>query len=231
MNDEQRFLPPAEVSDLAKELLAKLKARQSAPQTPETQAEAEERHAQFVADEKARQAENELRSWKARLRKCAPISRWECAWEPKPTEAVKAVEAWIASGCQRHMVLFGGVGCGKSVAAACAVKHWVKNGDPVTWLTHDELVSAVLHAYDDRSPRIYRKVVIDDMGRERKPEFADALCDLLDMPDVTILITSNLTTPQFKERYTDPRLLDRLNDSCAGVRIKSPSMRAGNGGF
>jgi DNA replication protein DnaC len=111
------------------------------------------------------------------------------------------------------------------------VKHWTKGGEPVAWLMHDQLVSAVLHSYDENSPRLHRRVVVDDMGRERKAEFADALCDLLDMQDRTILITSNLTTKQFKERYTDARLLDRLNDSCVAVRLTAPSMRSQTGGF
>ena len=69
------------------------------------------------------------------------------------------------------------------------------------------------------------------MGREKKPEFGDALCDLLDAQGHTILITSNLTAQQFKERYRDPRLLTRLDDLCVAVRLRSGSLRAQNGGF
>lgn len=208
------------------------------PLTEGERVEQSDREAKWAAetaarDEAARIAGHEAdeRQWKERLKRSAPIAKWEKAWDPDKTEAVQVVDRWLASGTTRHLVLFGGVGCGKSTAAAYAVKHWVRAREPVAWLMHDQLVSAVMHSYDERSPKLYPRIVIDDMGREKKPEFADALCDLLDMQGHTILITSNLTNVQFKERYRDPRLLTRLDDLCFAVRLQSGSLRAQNGGF
>ena len=206
--------------------------------SPEEQAELDAARAAHEAEQERRNAEwlraaetADVPLWKERLKNAAPIVGWEAAWDPKPTDATRAVDAWFAGGCKRHLVLFGGVGCGKSTAAAYAVKAWVKTRHPVAWLMPDQLVSAVLHSYDDKAPKLHPRIVIDDMGRERKPEFTDALCDLFDMQGHTILITSNLTPVQFKDRYRDARLIDRFNHLCMAVRLTGGSMRAQNGGF
>jgi DNA replication protein DnaC len=173
-------------------------------------------------------------AWKLRLQKHAPIAEWELAWQAEPWPGVKAVDTWLEGGCKRHLCLFGGVGTGKSLAAAHAVKHWVRQAFPapsVAWLKPNQFVSAVLHDYDEKSPRLGRYTVIDDMGFNEKPEFADALCDVLERPGLTLLITCNLRSDQFKERYKDPRLIDRLNHYAMAIRLKGNSRRRQDGGF
>jgi DNA replication protein DnaC len=171
--------------------------------------------------------------WRERLRKHAPIAKWEKAWDADLSyPATKAVVDWLDMQSGRHLCLFGAVGCGKSIAAAYAVKQWVQHSSGnVSWLRPNDIVSAVMHSYDDASPKLRAKVVIDDVGFNEKPEFSDALCELLDRPGHTLLMTSNLREDQFRDRYKDPRLIDRLNDTAIAMRVKGGSRRAGDGGF
>jgi DNA replication protein DnaC len=183
---------------------------------------------QLAALEKQRQDE-----WRERLRKSAPIAKWEKAWDADLSyPATKAVDDWLRMKSGRHLCLFGAVGCGKSIAAAHAVKHWVKSSAGcVSWMRPNDVVSAVMHSYDQLSPKLLERIVIDDVGFNEKAEFSDALCELLDRPGHTLLMTSNLTTPQFRERYTDKRLIDRLNDTAIAIRVKGGSRRSQDGGF
>lgn len=167
------------------------------------------------------------------------------------TSCVKAVADWIASGSDRSLVLRGGVGTGKSTAAAHFIKHVLRPESgfseyeggrhpkasamnlrdmPCYWLKPDRLVSAVLHSYDPASPRLAPEFVVDDMGRETKADFAEALCEVLDQGKHRMVITTNLTRAQFRERY-DLRLVDRMNECCAAFDVPGKSMRNQDGGF
>jgi DNA replication protein DnaC len=203
---------------------------------------------QMAALEERREAE-----WREAVgRVCpAPETQTVFAGDMVETEAAKSVNAWLSAMPRKVLVLRGGVGCGKSVAAALAVKHWCRpaigksadpfNERPVTftvirglscaWLSPDDVVSAVMHAYDDKSPKLCPYLVIDDMGRESKPEFAEALCRLLDSGKHTMVITTNLSKQQLRERYPDLRLIDRLNHAAMATDLKSKSLRRQDGGF
>jgi DNA replication protein DnaC len=207
--------------------------------------------ARKAEEQLARKAAYELRVWRERYKRSAPVRIADAAWDARDTPAVLAVRDWVQDTA-RHLVLRGGVGCGKSTAACVAVKHWCDPtdklyvsdrewptagvwfdqhmGHDVSWLRPDQLVSAVLHDYDEKSPKLRSYVVIDDMGVETKGDFAAALCELLDRPGHTLLITTNLKKQQFRDRY-DLRLLDRLNDTSRAIDLPEKSMRRQDGGF
>lgn len=161
------------------------------------------------------------------------------------TPAVKAIDSWLLGGCSTDIVLRGGVGTGKSTAAAYAVKRLVEPPTPnflegnyyvplqpftCCWLRPDALVSAVMHAYDDKAPRLAPYVVIDDLGRETRAEFVEAFCDLLDREGHTLIITTNLNREEMRKRY-DLRVLDRLKERAIAFDIPGDSMRKGKGDF
>lgn len=156
----------------------------------------------------------------------------DAAWEVEPGpqwHAVTVVRRWLDTG-RRGLLLRGGVGTGKSYAAAYAARCWILAGHHVTWLRPDQLVTAVMHRYSDEAKAVHRHVVIDDVGMERKADFSDALCDLLDRPRVTIVATTNLSRDQFSSRYEDVRLRDRMNAAFVAVDVRGKSMRRGDGG-
>jgi len=192
------------------------------------------------------------RVWRGRYKLAARDVAAATAWDAHNTPAVRAVHDWLPDP-RRHLVLRGGVGCGKTTAACVAVKHWVSPAHmsiylpydevpgpgisndlhlrhEVAWLRPDQLVSAVLHDYDEKSPQLRRYIVLDDMGLETKADFAVALCELLDRPDHTLLITTNLTKQRIRDRY-DTRVVSRLNNAARAVDLPGQSMRRQDGGF
>jgi DNA replication protein DnaC len=142
------------------------------------------------------------------------------------TPASKACAAWWDSAKERVFLLRGGIGIGKSVAAGVVAKLAVFAGLDVSWHSARELVSAVLHQYDERSPKLGNAlVIVDDVGREPKPEdFGEALCTLLDDYEAKVLLTTNMTKDDFRARY-DARLVDRLREVGGAVDIKGETRR------
>jgi DNA replication protein DnaC len=187
------------------------------------------------------------RLWRAKVFDAAPVRVVRKVFELEQRPAVQAVQKWLDDGCQHDLVLRGGVGTGKSTAACLAVKHWCEPdvaldaaGEPyekqttkelcVSWLRPHALVSAVEHAYDSSAPKLRKYVVLEDIGRETRPEFVEAFCELLDRDGHTILITTNLKRDQMRERY-DVRVLERLAERARPVDVPGESMRRKDVGF
>lgn len=195
-----------------------------------------------------RLAEFKERTWRAKVRDVANVRVASKVFgELKPTPALTAIRQWLESGCEHDFVLRGGLGTGKSTAACYAVRHWCEPdvyvsevGEPfersqsklpvVSWLRPNALVSAIEHDYDAAAPRLHRFVVIEDLGRETRPEFVESFCELLDRDGHTLLITTNLTRKQMRERY-EPRVIDRLNDRAEAFDVPGESMRRKDGSF
>lgn len=199
--------------------------------------------------ERERQAAAELEAFKQKLWR-EQVQAITGVWVAKNaflpsaqySPAQRVVSQWLADDCPYSLMLRGGVGTTKTSAACLAVKHWCEptcfysdskkpQVDPVsqrprvTWLRPDQLVSAVMHSYDDKAPRLYKYVVVDDMGRETRGEFVEALCELFDRDGHTILLTSNLTKDAMRKRYTDVRLVDRLCERVVAIDIQGNSLR------
>jgi hypothetical protein len=83
----------------------------------------------------------------------------------------------------------------------------------------------VLHSYDERAPKLGRAlVVVDDVGRETKGSFDEALCAFLDDASTRFVLTTNLDRAAFRARYED-RLIDRLNDCARAITAVGESRR------
>lgn len=143
------------------------------------------------------------------------------------TAAGQAATKWIAGAGPRACILRGPVGVGKTAAAGLAVRCALERGmRSVSWHRPNDFVSAILHAYDDEAPRIGTDlVVVDDMGRETKTDFEEALTTFLDSRRGRLLITTNIiSAEQMRARY-DVRLIERLNEQALEITVKGPSMR------
>lgn len=252
------------LSDFMREWQEREAARKASPEYAAELAAQEKRERERAEQEEKAKAEipaREEAAWKRAVIAAVPVRTAVNAFSSEITPAIQAVQNWLETKSKPGLVLRGGVGCGKTTAAAYAVRHWIgrpvgswclgefgdKGGSysfdwpasaltsrsqprPISWLRPDQLVSAVLHSYDEASPKLYKHIVIDDLGRETKADFAEALCEVLDSPEPTVLITTNLTRQQLRDRY-DLRLLDRLNDTCIAVDLPGKSMRRQDGGF
>lgn len=151
--------------------------------------------------------------------------------EHDQTPAIDGVNAWLPKSAgetpSHGLILRGAVGTGKSIALAYAVGRL---GLPFCWLRPDELVSAVLHAYADGAPKLQPVVVVDDIGRETKADFTEALCVVLDDRSRLLLGSTNLHKLAMREHY-DQRLLDRLCARCIAFDVPGASLRPRAGDF
>ncbi len=240
MGSEQH-MDRSELASLADKLLAQLNSTGAAePESPEAA------EARRLRDEEALRRDRERRIASQRasyLLVLPPKMRVLAAGgglaESTEWPATHAGVEWWRAGCSRAFMIRGGVGVGKSVASAAvscrAADEYARSdaahGPAISWHRPDDFVSAVLHAYDSDAPKLGKLlVVIDDVGRETKPTFEEALCTFLDDHSARLLMTTNLTKDQFRERYGQ-RLIDRLREVGQSVTIKGESRRQQNGDF
>lgn len=196
--------------------------------------EREDRERKRVFEEEQRPLRARLSDYRSRQAlKCVPgpiravIEGDE--WDGGHGIAVRTARMW-AEGSRRGLVLRGGVGVGKSVAAACALAQFAQGDDhpavrPLSWHRPNDFASGMLHAYDEKAPKIgTRMVVIDDIGRETKVDFEEALVVLIDDHMTRFVITTNLTMDEVSKRYGE-RLIDRLYHECEIVSLSGSSKR------
>lgn len=188
--------------------------------------QAEERHAV-----RAREA------WIDRHRRFAPLAAVEAVYDRalRDRPATKHVRAFMNS--QRPaLVLMGGTGVGKTVAALAAVREQPQG----VFVKAAELARAVDPWWRERAEG-WRQVdieaplfVVDDLGAETdEPRFHQALfavVDTRDAADRKTIIASNLKPAQIRERYGD-RIADRLNAMARAVRIGGESLREQGAGL
>lgn len=145
------------------------------------------------------------------------------------TEALQ----WEREGKHRALLMLGPVGAGKSLAAAAIAHASASRGKhSMSWHRPHGFVSAILHDYDDNSPRLGDHiVVVDDIGRgTERADVEEALNAFLDERTARLVMTSNLLPKEFRTRY-DERLLNRLRECCATVFFKGTSRRVDGGAF
>ncbi len=204
------------------------------------ESKAERKAREEEARKKAQEDARQLAADRSRLRdresvfaldRCPPAIKalvvsddWDASVMP-----VRSARAW-ASDDVRGLVLRGGVGTGKSVAAACAMAQDCQNQShglrgQYSWHRPNDFASGMLHSYDDKAPKIgTRMVVIDDIGRETKADFEEALVVLIDDHLTRFVLTTNLTVEELEKRYGE-RLVDRLHHECLFVSVAGNSKR------
>lgn len=224
-----REIPPADgMSERMRARWLEVQSERLRPQLPEDYARSEaEQQLHASAAERARS--RELDAFKTSV----PVVGADMVFrgEHRHTAALGSVAEWLGpqpgAVPETGLVLRGSVGTGKSIALAFACLHYPGG---FAWLRPDDLVSAVLHSYDESAPKLAPLVVVDDIGRETKSTFQEALCALLDDPARTLLASTNLTKAGMRARY-DSRLLDRLCARCIAFDVPGESLRQRVGDF
>lgn len=229
-------MPSSSVAEVMREALARM--RSTAENSPAIQAHVAASIAEDEAMERATQTKARERAWSERAIPCRlwPMLHASAAGDdgdgPRETDALRAVGRFLAHGEARTLlVLAGGTGTGKTVAAAwgCAFHagRMVKAVD---------LVRIGLFDQGTELPGLAgaRTLAIDDLGMEpldqRGYGYA-ALFDLLDRrydANRKTIVTTNLAMPEFRERYgTGPgaRLWDRVREVGMWVDLPGASMR------
>lgn len=147
--------------------------------------------------------------------------------EPLETEAIKALRAELAKTPKPTLILLsGGVGCGKS----CAAAWWLgrHGGD---WVSAGDLAKISPYAEGGGMERLRApRLVLDDLGMEYLDAkgFMQATLDgVIDHRYANMLptvITTNLSAAEFKQRY-GPRITDRIREAGTFIVIVAPSLR------
>jgi DNA replication protein DnaC len=196
--------------------------------------EAEEREAEIVAAERAVRAGTEakrkrLQASGARLTDAMTTALVSNSL--RLTEPLRAAQEWFSTRPCPWLVLSGGTGTGKTVAAAALVianhsAHWVRS---------DDLVRTFAGFFGDAAERQKQLksspfLVIEDLGVELDaarmlPALLEVLDDRLSASTTPTVITTNLKKQQIAERYPNERLFSRLREHAHWVSLTNEDMR------
>lgn len=134
------------------------------------------------------------------------------------------------------LLFYGGVGTGKTFAAACIANHLLNQRIPVIMTSFVKLLESMQGFSEDDSALIARLnraklLIIDDLGAERSTGYAlEKVYDIVDSryrAKLPIILTTNLSMTELKEstdiRYT--RIYDRIFEMCYPMQFKGQSWR------
>ena len=134
------------------------------------------------------------------------------------------------------LLFYGGVGTGKTFAAACIANHLLNRRIPVVMTSFVKLLESMQGFSEDDSALIARLnraklLIIDDLGAERSTDYAlEKVYDIVDSryrAKLPIILTTNLSMTELKEstdiRYT--RIYDRIFEMCYPMQFKGQSWR------
>lgn len=174
------------------------------------------------------------------------------------SKALVTVREWHRDRKRPWLLLCGGTGTGKTLAAAWYLRQLYREALEHRWPRrgqhYDYDVGRLLRSqpravrgstlatrlrpwshertpHDDPHP--HRYVVLDDLGTERldDPRFAEALADFVEARlDLPTLVTTNLPRKDIRKRYGD-RIADRWNHVAHAIEINDRSMRRTGAGL
>lgn len=139
-------------------------------------------------------------------------------------------------GNGKGLLLYGGVGTGKTYAAACIANYLIDKGVPVIMTSFPRIanivqgMSAGRQEYYDRF-NDYPLLILDDLAAERKTEYMQEIVynviDTRCSSGLPMIVTSNLTAQEFKNPAdkTNERIFSRLLKCCHPIEVKGADRR------
>lgn len=134
------------------------------------------------------------------------------------------------------LLFYGGVGTGKTFAAACIANHLLDQRVPVVMTSFVKLLETMQGFKEEDSILISKLnraklLIIDDLGAERSTDFAlEKVYNIVDSryrARLPIILTTNLSMAEMKEtvdiRYS--RIYDRIFELCYPMQFTGPSWR------
>jgi DNA replication protein DnaC len=138
------------------------------------------------------------------------------------------------------LLLWGGVGTGKSFFAGCIANALIDQGVPVLMTNFVRILNTLTGMYSqDRNDFIdslnkYSLLVLDDLGVERNSEFAlEQVFSVIDSryrSKKPMIVTTNLTLDELKHPtdLAHARIYDRVLERCVPLKINNRNIREGN---
>lgn len=156
------------------------------------------------------------------------------------------VKAWAKKYCEKWdevyaenagLLLYGGVGTGKSFTAACIANELISRGVPVLMTNFIKLTNELSQNYgSDKNAYIraldsYDLLIIDDLGAERSSDFmAEQVFNIIDSryrAGKPLIVTTNLRQEEFGNP-TDiktARIYDRVREMTSPLAFKNENRR------
>lgn len=138
------------------------------------------------------------------------------------------------------LLLWGGVGTGKSFFAGCVANALIEQNIPVLMTNFARVLNTLTGMHPEErnqfidSLNAYRLLVIDDLGMERGTEFAlEQVFHVIDSryrSKKPMIVTTNLTLQELKNPcdLAHERIYDRVLERCVPIRINGRNIRADN---
>ncbi len=135
------------------------------------------------------------------------------------------------------LLFWGCVGTGKSYIAGCIANALLDKGIPVMMTNFTRLLNKLTDMYSgDRNAYIdsfnsYPLLIIDDLGVERKSEFArEQVFNVIDSryrSQLPLIVTTNLTLEYLKEpeELAQVRIYDRVLERCTPILVNDQNIR------
>lgn len=130
----------------------------------------------------------------------------------------------------RGLLLFGGVGTGKTYTAACIANELLAQGLPIVMTSLVKLIDGGADELCSRMAAI-DLLILDDLGAERSTDYAlEQIYNIVDSRyrvGLPVIYTTNLTLEELKHpsdlRYA--RIYDRILERCFPVEFRGNSRR------
>ena len=135
------------------------------------------------------------------------------------------------------LLLWAGVGTGKTFLAACVANALLDRSIPVLMTGTGKLLNALIGIYPSErnafleSLNAYSLLILDDLGMEHSSEFAmSQMFNIVDGRYRTgkpLIVTTNLTLQELKHPpdLAHARIYDRLLEMCTPIRINGQNVR------
>lgn len=202
------------------------------------------RAAELAAEERQREAEKLQERIKRQRRAGFPESdmqHWTFAADDgADSRIMRAAKRYVDNFAQfkeqgKGLLLYGGVGTGKTFAAACIVNALIDTGKPCL-MTNFARVLNTLWSIEEKQAYIdsfnkFDLLVLDDLGTERRSEYAqEQVFNVIDSryrAKLPLIITTNLSIEEIKkpDSVGNSRIYDRVLEMCHPVEVTGHSRR------
>lgn len=195
---------------------------------------------EYVADEKRRSI-GRIDSMRSMAFSDPAQAAWTFANDngrnPKMDIAHRYCDKWEKIRKENYgLLLWGGVGCGKSYMAGCIANALLDRGIRVRMTNFSRIMNDLMGSYEGRNEYLERLcsaelLIIDDFGVERKTEYAmEQVYEVIDgryRSRKPLIVTTNMTVSEFQhpQDIMHGRIYDRILEMCLPVRFTGESMR------
>ena len=156
---------------------------------------------------------------------------------PQMHYAHRYVEQWQTMRSENlGLLLWGGVGTGKSFLAGCIANALMKQEVPVRMTNFARILNELNSSFSGRNDVVdklcrYPLLIIDDFGMERGTEYAlEQIYNIVDSryrSRKPLIVTTNLTLDEIRHPQDTPhtRIYDRLLEMCIPISCIGMSFR------